>query len=129
MAQLSIKIIEVNELNENCGETYRGQDLFVPLTKARLLISMSDLNCDRNSERVHLIPNPNDPTLDTVLGVVLVTTSEISLFHETWQFTIAEEQMRLITRPYRLGEDTCKPMISFTGTPSTRDTNEHRLYF
>ena len=83
MAQLSIKIIEVNELNENCGEICTGQDLFIPLTKACLPISMSDLNCDGNSERVHLIPNPNDPTLDTVLGVVLETTSEISLSHKT----------------------------------------------
>jgi len=37
--------------------------------------------------------------------------------------------MRLIKRPYLLGEDTCEPMISFTVTPTTSDTSEQRLSF
>ena len=79
------KIMEVNNLSENYSEITRGQELFIPLTKARLPISMSDLNRDGYPERVQLIPNPNDPTLATVLGVVLETTSEIGLFQEICQ--------------------------------------------
>ena len=89
------KIMEVSYLSENYGVMSTGQEMIIPLTKAHLPISMSDLPRDGNPERVQLTPNPNDPTLDNILGIVLGTTTEIGSFTETWQYTFTEDRIGL----------------------------------
>ena len=89
-----------------------GQELIDPLPKTRVPFGEYDLNCDGTPERVQLIPNPNDPSQDTVFGVVFETVSGIGIYKETWQFTIAEKDAKLITKPQFFNDGSCKRLLA-----------------
>ena len=107
---------------------YIGQELAIPLPKSRIPLGEFDLNCDQTPERVQLIPNPNDPSLETVFGVVIETMSGIGLFKETWQYTIADKNAKLIAKPQIFNHGSCRQLLAIYTLSQPRDTPEYQYF-
>lgn len=101
-------IVRQNDLTDNCGFIFSGQELTIPLGSERVTVAQKDLDCDGQVERVRIIPNPVSIDGNTVLGIVVEALSTLGYYHEAWRYTIADTQAYLLSYPQILNVDGCR---------------------
>ena len=106
-------IAKLNGLPEDCSVIYAGQPMLVQLSRQRADVGRIDLDCDGVEERLQLAPVSDTSSQAGAYGISLQTMSDMGIYQDAWQITVAGEGADTLTAPQIITFGDCVNLIAF----------------